>query len=262
MFSTALQHAVTEGRAVWPDVDVPADAFASYVTARIATEADVEGLHLVDLFLACACSRGNPRALATFDRVFLAPVEGIVRGVSGAGHLAADIAQTVRARLLGDESGRRRIEDYRGTGALAGWVRVIALRLASNARRSERTRTSAEQVPAPSPPAIEDAMVRARYGEAFNDAFRRSFQALGAEDRLVLRLHYADRLSLDQVAAALDFSRATAGRRLLAARTLLREETLRILGEELKATREELESVLAAIRSHLDVSFGALITAA
>jgi len=261
MVSNALQRAVAEGRVAWPGVDVPPDAFASYVAAR-AEASDIEQLHLQDLFLACACTRGDPGALATFDRVYLAPVEGIVRTVGGAGHLAADIVQTVRARLLGDETGRARIEEYRGTGSLGGWVRVIALRLASNARRGEQARASAERVPEPTPPSIEDALIRARYGEIFNDAFRRSFRALRSEDRLALRLHYADGLSLDQVAAALDFSRATAGRRLLSARTLLREETLRILGEELKATRDEIESVLTALGSHLDVSFGELVTGA
>jgi RNA polymerase sigma-70 factor (ECF subfamily) len=261
MLSPALQRGIAEARAAWPEVDVPDAAFASYLEAR-AGMADAGALHLGDLYLACACARGDATALAAFDRVFLVPVERIVRGVGGAAHLAADVAQTVRTRLLGDASGRRRIEDYRGTGALSGWVRVIALRLAANAGRAARARVDAEQVPAPSLPAIEDSVLRARYGEVFNAAFKRSFKALGAEDRLVLRLHYADGLSLDQVAATLDYSRATAGRRLLAARTLLREETLRILGEELKATRDELESVLAAIRSHLEVSFGALVTAA
>ncbi len=261
MLSPAFQRALAGARAAWPEVDIPDDAFGSYVEAR-ADGADATSLALADLYLACACSRGDARALAAFDHVFLAPVEDIVGGVGGAAHLATDVAQAVRTRLLGDESGRRRIEDYRGTGSLAGWIRVIALRLAANARRGERARTNAEQVPEHCLPAIEDALVRARYGDRFNDAFRRSFKALCAEDRLALRLHYADGLSLDQVALALDYSRATAGRRLLAARTLLREETLRILGEELQATRDELESVLAAIMSHLDVSFGALVTAA
>ena len=196
MLSFALQSAIAEGRAAWPDVNIPGDAFASYVAAR-SDGSDVARLHLVNLYLACGCSRGDPRAITAFDRVFLAPVEGIVRGGGVAAHLAADIAQVVRVRLLGDESGRRRIDDYRGTGALAGWVRVVALRLASNARRGERARGDAEQLPAPVPPALEDTVVRARYGDLFNDAFRRSFKALGAEDRLVLRLHYADGLSLN-----------------------------------------------------------------
>jgi RNA polymerase sigma-70 factor (ECF subfamily) len=190
MLSPALQRAIAEGRAAWPGLDVPDDAFASYLLAR-AEGPDPTGLHAGDLYLACACSRGDPRALEEFDRVFLTPVEGIVRGVGGAGHVAAEVAQAVRARILGDDSGRRRIDDYRGKGALAGWVRVVAVRMASNARRDERTRKRAERMSAPPVPAIEDAVVRARYGDAFNVAFREAFRALSAEDRVMLRMHYA-----------------------------------------------------------------------
>ena len=256
-----MQRAIAEGRSAWPEIAVPDEAFADYLRER-AAETDLSKLHAGDLYLACGCSRGDARAMARFDEVFLSRVEGLVRGVPGATHMAADIAQTVRIRLLGDETGRRRILDYRGTGPLAGWVRVIALRLASNARRGAPSRTDLDPSPVLLPPSIEDATVRARYGPVFNDAFRRAFQALDSEDRLVIRLHYADGLTLDEVAAALDFSRATAGRRLQAARTRVREETLRILGVQLKATRTEIESVLAILKSHLDVSFGALVTAA
>jgi RNA polymerase sigma-70 factor (ECF subfamily) len=261
MLSPAVERALAEARAAWPDVDVPPEIFASYLAAR-ADGADASKVHAADLYLACACARGDARAIAAFDRVYLAPVEGIVRSV-GAEHLAADLAQTVRARLLGDEQGRRRIEDYRGTGTLAGWIRIMSVRLASNARRHERARTRAERTPgALAPPTIEDEVLRARYGDAFNAAFRDAFRALDAEDRLVLRLHFVEAMTFDQIAAALEFSRATVGRRLLGARTRLREETLRALEGSLAATRAEIESVLAALASHLDVSFSALVSAA
>jgi len=260
VLSGTLQRAIAQGRAAWPDLEIPDDAFAAYLLER-AAEADVGNLHASDLYLACGCSRGDARAIARFEEAFMTPVEGIVRGVRGADHLAADITQTVRMRLLSDVSGRRRIDDYRGTGPLAGWVRIVALRLASNARRDAGARPTLEGLPVPLPPTIEDATVRARYGAAFNDAFRRAFAALDSEERLVLRLHYADGLNLDAVADALDFSRATAGRRVLAARKKVRDETLRVLGEELKVTREELESLLVALGSHLEVSLGALVSA-
>jgi RNA polymerase sigma-70 factor (ECF subfamily) len=256
----SVERAFAEARATWPDIDVPAEVFARYLEAR-ADGSDVSKLRGPELYLACACARGDARAIAALDRIYLAPVEGIVRSV-GAEHLAADIAQTLRTRLLGDEEGRRRIEDYRGTGTLVGWIRIMSVRLASNARRGERRRARAERVPALAPPTIEDEVIRARYGDAFNAAFRDAFRTVAAEDRLVLRLHFADGLTFDQIAAALELSRATVGRRLLAARTRLREQTLRALEGSLAATRTELESVLAALASHLDVSLSALVSAA
>lgn len=261
MLTPSVERALAEARAAWPDVDVPSEVFASYLEAR-ADGGDVSRLRAADLYLTCACALGDTRAIQEFDRIYLTPVEGIVRSV-GAEHLAADVAQTVRARLLEDRDGRRRIEDYRGTGTLVGWIRIMSVRLASNARRNERARARAERTPgALAPPTIEDEVIRARYGDAFNAAFRDAFRALPAEDRLVLRLHFVDGMSFDQIAAALELSRATVGRRLLAARTRLREDTLRVLEGSLAATRAEIESVLAALGSHLEVSFGALVSAA
>jgi RNA polymerase sigma-70 factor (ECF subfamily) len=261
MLSPALQRAIAEGRAAWPELDVPDDVFASYLLAR-ADGSEVGELRAGDLYLACACSRGDARALAEFDRLFLSPVEGIVRRVQGAAHLAAEITQVVRARILGEASGRRRIDDYQGKGALAGWVRVVAIRLASNARRDERTRSRAERMPEPPLPQFEDALLNARYVGTVNAAFREAFRALPPDDRLLLRMHYADGLNLEQVAATLDFSRATAGRRLVVARARVRDETLRILTDRLGASRSEVESVLRVLGSYLEVSLAALVTAA
>jgi hypothetical protein len=46
------------------------------------------------------------------------------------------------------------------------------------------------------------------------------------------------------------------------ARTRLRDETLRLLGERLEASPEEVDSVLKALRSRLEITFGALVSAA
>jgi hypothetical protein len=77
-----------------------------------------------------------------------------------------------------------------------------------------------------------------------------------------LRLHFAEGLNLDGLAVALGFSRATAGRRIVTARTRLRDETLKLLSERLEASPDEVDSVLAALRSRLEITFGALVSAA
>jgi hypothetical protein len=46
---------------------------------------------------------------------------------------------------------------------------------------------------------------------------------------------------------------------MITARARLHEETLRLLGESLRVTPAELESLLAVVRSKLDVSLGALL---
>lgn len=257
-----MRLAFEQSRAAWPEVALPEEAFASYVAAR-AEGADMNGLHGADLYLACACASGNPRAIALFDRVHLSAASAIMERAGIPRHLAVDAAQLLRVHLLTSEDGSPPgITGYGGRGSLAGWVRIVALRAASKLRRGERARAEPPDVSVAVPASPEDTAIRARYGDAFNQAFRDALHALPAEDRLILRLHFAEGMNLEKLAAAFGFSRATAGRRILAARDRMREETLRLVGERLNANREELESVLRALRSHLDVSFGTLVSAA
>ena len=55
-------------RAVWPDVDVPADLFAEFVAARGRSH-DTENAS--DLYLACACVHGVPRAVEAFEHTHM-----------------------------------------------------------------------------------------------------------------------------------------------------------------------------------------------
>jgi RNA polymerase sigma-70 factor, ECF subfamily len=260
--SASVTRSIAEARAEWPTIDVPDDVFASYLLAR-SPGAEVGALRAADLYLACACARGDEHALATFDRVFLAPVDGIVTRTGAPSHVGADVAQLRRERLLVRQGqGPPRIAEYAGRGSLAGWVRVVALRAASTLQRDERVHARVEPVAAGPPESPEDAAIRGRYGNAFEQAFREAFRSLPPEDRVILRLHFAEGLNLDRLAVALGFSRATAGRRIQAARARLHDETIRLLETSLDASPEEIESVLAALRSRLEVSLSALVTAA
>lgn len=245
------------GRAAWPDL-VVAD-FPAYVRDRARGEA-----HAADLYLACACAGGDERAIEAFDRTLLAPLPALVVRSGVSKDVAAEVVQALRERLfVGKDGGRALIADYDGRGALAAWVRVAAVRAASNLRRDEANREKlvAEHTPR-SLPVIDPslALIKRKYGEVFEGAIRDAFAALDAESRNVLRLHFTDGLNLDAIARILGMSRATAGRRMLAARTAVREETLRLLGERIAATPTELVSILDVVRSTLDLSLGALVS--
>ncbi len=108
----------------------------------------------------------------------------------------------------------------------------------------------------------ELALIKRRYGAAFQDALRDAFASLAEEERNVLRLHFLDGLNLDAIARALRMSRATAGRRMISGRARVLEETLRLLGERLPASPAELQSLLEIVRSKLDLSLGALVRTA
>src|SRR6266568_1884503 len=101
---SALRRAHAAGHAAWPDVPLDAEAFAAHVADRVRTRPDVEkaigALHAADLFLACACSRGIPTALAHFERVQLSRVPALVRRIDASPAFADEVAQAMREALL------------------------------------------------------------------------------------------------------------------------------------------------------------------
>ncbi len=101
--------------------------------------------------------------------------------------------------------------------------------------------------------------MRRRYGEAFRTAFHDAFAKLSIEQRNVLALHFVDGLNLERIARILRVSRATAGRRVLDAKSGLLDAFLALLRERLKASPEEIESLLRVVQSTLYGSLARLL---
>jgi RNA polymerase sigma-70 factor (ECF subfamily) len=239
---------------------VPEDAFASYLLAR-SDQASIDGLRVSDLYLACACSRGDPTAIGAFDREFLAPLERIIARTWSSADVGAATVQSLRIRLLLSEEGRRpRIEEFRGRGSLSGWLRVAAMRTAVDLQRPGPAASALASASPTESLSVEEENLRSHFKEAFDQSFREAFRSLPADDRVLLRLHLVEGLNLEKLAAALKFSRATAGRRIQDARSRLRQETLRVLEGRLDAPRDEVQRAMDAMRSRLEISLRALIT--
>jgi RNA polymerase sigma-70 factor (ECF subfamily) len=254
--------AIREARAAWPGIVVADAVFAAYLAGRGADD-DGGRLHESDFYLACACAEGDPQAVAELDRVFLAPLAAVVVHAGFPTRVGADVVSILRERLLVRDGERSpRIIEYRGRSALGWWLRVAAVREAGKLRRHESLHAHLRPEALPPPKTPEEEAIRARYGKVFEAAFAEAFRTLPSDDRLTLRLHFTEGLNLDGLALTLGFSRATAGRRLLQARTRLKEESIRLFGERLDASGTEAESLLDALRSDLELSFGALVTSA
>ena len=247
-------HAWDSARAAWPLLKLDADAFQRFLRTRAAGSR----LHAADLYLAAACLAGEAAAIEAFDRLFLSPLPQQLtrRGVTP--ELGEETAQGLRVRLLVGQAPQ--LQDYDGRGPLGAWVRVVAARTASNARRDEAHRAHLAQNATPPGATIDPelALIQRRYGAVFEAAVRDAFGTLDAEERTALRLSYADGLNLDGVALALGVSRATAGRRVLSGREKVRDETLKLLQARIQATPTELASLLGVVRSKLELSLGAL----
>nr|HEX4313367.1 sigma factor-like helix-turn-helix DNA-binding protein [Kofleriaceae bacterium] len=252
-------------RVAWPDVEVEAPVFAAYLEERAGA------LHATDLYLACACLAGQHEALVAFERAFMAPVDTFVRRYDASPAFVDEVRQILRERFFVWTAGAPpRIASYTGQGALGAWVRVAAVRVAL--RLVERA-----QAPLGSPVASDAGdsgaaagdgelvggepeldYIRVRYRDAFAGALAAAIASLPADDRTLLRLHFAEGLTIDRLAPLFDIHRATAARRLAQARERLHAETRSQLETRLGVTGRELDSLLAVVRSRLELDMSGL----
>ncbi|HRC55276.1 MAG TPA: sigma factor-like helix-turn-helix DNA-binding protein [Kofleriaceae bacterium] len=244
-------------RAVYPAAWLTDAEFLAHVRAVRATEEDLAALHAADLYLACACARGCPEALVTLEREHLTRIREYAAGVAHNAEEVSEVAQRVRARLLVAEPGRSpRIATYSGRGSLGGWIRVTAVRVARDLWRGARQHEPVREELEPGVVSPELGYWKRAYGEVVSRAVQDALESLDGEPRALLKMHYVDGLSIDQVGLAVGKSRATGARMLAAARQRLLAGIRERLVGALGVRQDEGDSLLAFVRSRLDVSLG------
>lgn len=251
------------GRAAWPELRLADDEILRHLAERLPEGSDMlgalDGIHPADLHLACSCVLGRPRALETFERHCFAALPAVLSRFSGNSEFHDEVKQAVRERLfVCKPGGKPRIEDYSGRGSLAGWVRVVAVRLAVDLLRQRGKQPTAVEDDVLQTLATEaDAelrMLAERYREEVKTAFRESFAALSAAERNLLRLHHLDGLTIDDLAAMKRLHRSTVARRIARCCELVAANTHRILVERLGIAPSQVDSVMRLVRSQLDLS--------
>jgi RNA polymerase sigma-70 factor, ECF subfamily len=240
------------GKAAWPTIDVPLDAFAAYLAER-----DAEPGQAASLYLACACAGGDARAVAALEQTYFAALRTAVARLAR-DHSAADEAiQLLREKLFVPGSdGRRGIEGYSGRGDLRGWLRVAATRVALSllrARRPGHDDALLDQIGATEPDP-ELLLLRRQYAAEANDALRAAFAELDVRERNLLRQHFVDSLSIDALGRLYGVHRATAARWLERARDTLERRTRAILIKRLGIGEGTLDSIVRMLRSDLHIT--------
>jgi len=262
-----LADQLAEAEARWPEVAVDPRRFVTHWAAQLGRAGDVgaiEQLHLSDLYLAFACAEGDVCALRCFGTL-LSTVAGAVRSVDGAPSFVDEILQRLRTRVLVPEDGRSaRILDYAGRGSLENWLRAGALRLALNARRDARR--GPEPLPEaslwePAAPTAERTLelLKGKYATEFGSALRDAFGSLEAGERNVLRMHFLEGLSLNQIAAMYQVNKSTISRRMAKARETLLARTRAQLERALALPPQELDSLLEQLGPRLDLSLSSVL---
>lgn len=242
----------------WPGIRYEVDDFRKHVSRVGAATQELE-LRGTELFLAAACAGGDPVALRVFEAKYIASIEPSLARFRAGPDFTQEIQQELRCRLLAPPAPR--IAGYSGTGPLAAWVRIAAVRIALNLRRSARRRSEdlivddlLQDVPLPL-----DQAERARCAEILNAAVREAFLRLSLHQRNLLRLHYADGLGLQELARLERVHRATIARWLAEARRRVFDLVEEDVRERLNLSPSEFRSMLGLVDSYLRASLSGLL---
>jgi len=245
----------------WPGIELDRSTFCAHLEARWPEGALLEDwlahAHARDLYLACACAHGIPRALEVFDAAHLSRVGEYLARTRPDDAFLDEVRQSLREKLFVSE--RRKITEYSGRGPLGAWVRVLAVRAAIDLRRRRGERLPALRAERPSAIDPELGYIAEKYRSTVEEAFRRAVATLDGEQRTLLRMHFVDSVTLDALARLRNVHRATIARQLAAARRAIRDEVLRQLRESLAISTDEFMSLIHLVRSRLQISVASLL---
>ncbi len=252
-------------REAWPTISLDEASFDTWISERVEGDTQLAG----DLYLACACARGDAAAIALFEQHYLREVDHAAAKLRMSPAQADEGRQIVRALLFVGRNGARdndrppAILSYAGRGDLRGWTRVVAMRelLELRKREAKETPIGDEALldalsPADDP---ELQLARTHYREVFGRAFRDALARLPAKDRALLRHLLIDGFTLDTIGGMYGVHRATAARWVASARQDLLDGTKTQLAKELALSGDEVESVIRIVRSRLDLSVERLL---
>lgn len=253
--ATALDAKHREAIAIWPDVHVPIERFREILTVALdAGGATLETVHAADLYLAAGCLGGDASALRAFERKVIDVVRVAVERAATSGTADDTVQLTLEKLLIGPPP---KLAQYTGKGPLVGWVKVVAVREALQARRKTKPAfTSDAEAIGNTAASVDMKVLRDLHGPSFAKAVVEAIARLTADQRTILRFHTRDGLTIDQIAPMLGIHRATAARRLEKARGDVLEHTQAVLREKHGLSDSEVRSLCLALGNQVDVSLG------
>ena len=97
-------------------------------------------------------------------------------------------------------------------------------------------------------------LVKRRYGPQFKAALDEALRGLPAKERNLLRLYFVQGLTVEEIGRMEGTHKSTISRWLAKARTQVLEAVRKSLGDNLKLSPPELDSLIGALQSQLHVS--------
>lgn len=247
--------------AAWPNLRVTHEALVTFlrekrdVQASPSPSAKSAKLHAEDLCLVLACLQGDAEAWRSFDRVLRTNVPGYVSRVDSSSAFADEIRQRLAEKLSVNADRSSKLTQYSGQGPLTAWLRVVALREAHSLRRGTKKELPADALALRATGADPELLLlKRRSAQLFERILREVLASLPERERMLLKLHHVDGLTLDAVAKVGGVSRATAARSLAQARERVLKRVERALEQDLGRNAPGAESLLALVHSQLELS--------
>lgn len=239
-----------------------ASAVTGYSAAdRLPQNLSPDKLHLEDLFLAHACSKGDRIAWEYFVDAYLPVLRRCAAQACRYMSRSEDLAQELITKLLDD---RHRFAGYNGRGSLAGWLRVAVSHAAIDQFRRNRREVSLEdtrdsgQAPADAHNGLSAAAqierIDARWGPVLLSVLVEDLRRLPPRDRLLLDLYYVQDVPLKAIGRQFGVHEATASRWLERLRQGLRKRIEREMKRRHGLRAGELESLWQWVSEETDFS--------
>lgn len=251
------------GAARWPEVVVTPSQWQTWTAAYALDDGRPRS---VELFLTIASGHGVSAAIARLERDHLTPmVESLRRRGALPAVDHADAVQRLAAKLwVGTASRPPAILDYQGAGPLRIWLHVVLKRALISAQRQlarAPVSTSDDAVIAAlaNGPAPDARLVAADSQAHVKAAYVHALGTLEPRQRLLLRMHICERLSIDHLAVTYQVNRVTVARWLDRARRQVGAEVRAWLTTRLALVDADLDSLLRAAREDFELSVGRLL---
>ncbi|MFK7999575.1 MAG: sigma-70 family RNA polymerase sigma factor [Polyangiales bacterium] len=208
--------------------------------------------------LVVAATQGSLPAQRRLETEYFARIPAFVASMKLGDALVDDVAQDVRQKLLVGEPPK--ILAYVGRGSLAALIRVTATRTAiSTLRKGKRETQELELDRAIGELDPERRHLKDHYRGLFRESFAAAVQTLDPRERNMLRLHFLQKVTLQQLASMYGIHRATVVRQLAAIREKIAKGTRSGLKSHGAVGATDLESIVDLLKSRFDVSVEGLL---
>ena len=208
--------------------------------------------------LVVAATQGSVTAQRRLEAEYFARVPAFIASMKLDAARIDDIAQDVRQKLLvGDPP---KLLSYVGRGSLAALIRVTATRTAISALRKGKHETQELELDrAMGELDPERRHLKDHYRGIFRDSFAAAVQGLETRERNMLRLHFLEGVTLEQLASMYGVHRATVVRQLASIREKVAKGTRGALQSHGAVGARDLESIVDLLKSRFDVSVEGLL---